>query len=146
MHTYKKIHRFMHVIEYFSMRQWDYQMDNLNGLWAGLSKRDKELFFFDMGQLDWDMFLQHYFRGIRQYLLKDPLETIPEALVRWNRQVSLNINRLQFHDFYFHTKCKQIILASSDAEGSSMHVDHTAGLVDGVAVHLNVTENHFLHK
>lgn len=85
LNTYKKIHRFMNVIEYFSMRQWDYQMDNLNGLWNKLSKKDKEIFFFDMSQLDWDLFLQHYFRGIRQYLLKDPLETIPEALVRWNR-------------------------------------------------------------
>ena len=75
----------MHVIEYFSMRQWDYQADNLLGMWNSLSPKDQEIFYFDMSQLDWDVFLQHYFRGIRQYLLKDPLETIPEALVRWNR-------------------------------------------------------------
>lgn len=80
----------MHVIEYFSMRQWDYQLDTINGLWTTLTPRDKELFFFDMGQLDWDIFLQHYFRGMRQYLLKDPIETIPEALVRWNRWVLIN--------------------------------------------------------
>lgn len=75
----------MNVIEYFSMRQWNYQMDNTLTLWHNLSKKDKELFFFDMKQLDWDLFLQHYFRGIRQYLLKDPLDTIPEALNRWNK-------------------------------------------------------------
>lgn len=77
----------MNVIEYFSMRQWDYQMDNMNGLWQTLTKKDQEMYFFDMGQLDWDLFLQHYFRGIRQYLLKDPLDTIPEALVRWKKFV-----------------------------------------------------------
>lgn len=77
----------MNVIEYFSMRQWSYQMDNLNSLWDRLGKKDQEMFFFDMSQLDWDMFLQHNFRGIRQYLLKDPLETIPEALIRWKRYV-----------------------------------------------------------
>ncbi|KAG4078765.1 hypothetical protein HA402_015355 [Bradysia odoriphaga] len=85
LNTYKKIHRFMNVIEYFSMRQWDYQMDNMIGLWHNLTKKDKEIYFFDMSQLDWDLFLQHYFRGIRQYLLNDPLDTIPEALIRWNR-------------------------------------------------------------
>lgn len=77
----------MNVVEYFSMRQWDYQMDNMIGLWHNLTKKDKEIFFFDMSQLDWDLFLQHYFRGIRQYLLNDPLDTIPEALIRWKRFV-----------------------------------------------------------
>ncbi|XP_055317180.1 fatty acyl-CoA reductase wat-like [Sitodiplosis mosellana] len=85
LNTYKKIHRFMNVIEFFAMRQWDYQQDNLIEMWTSLSEKDKDIFFFDMRQLDWDLFLQHYFRGIRQYLLNDPLETIPEALVRWNR-------------------------------------------------------------
>lgn len=75
----------MNVIEFFAMRQWDYQQDNLIAMWNNLSEKDKDIFFFDMRQLDWDLFLQHYFRGIRQYLLNDPLETIPEALVRWNR-------------------------------------------------------------
>lgn len=81
----------MNVIEYFSMRQWDYQVDNITGLWQNLTKKDKEIFFFDMRQLDWDLFLQHYFRGVRQYLLNDPLDTIPEALVRWNRFVFFTI-------------------------------------------------------
>lgn len=89
--TYKRIHRFMNVIEFFAMRQWDYQQDNLGNMWNRLSEKDKDIFFFDMRQLDWDLFLQHYFRGIRQYLLKDPLETIPQALVRWNRWVFLFI-------------------------------------------------------
>ncbi|KAI9579192.1 hypothetical protein GQX74_004664 [Glossina fuscipes] len=83
--TYKKIHRFMHVIEYFAMRQWDFGIDNVQDLWNSLSERDKELFYFDMDQLDWDRFLQQYLLGVRQYLLKDPIETRSEALSRWNR-------------------------------------------------------------
>ncbi|XP_037947415.1 fatty acyl-CoA reductase wat-like [Teleopsis dalmanni] len=85
LNTYKKIHKFMSVIEYFSLRQWDFQIENVRSLWESLCDRDKEIFFFDMTQLDWDLFLQQYFRGIRQYLLQDPLDTIPQALVRWNR-------------------------------------------------------------
>lgn len=75
----------MDVIEYFSMRQWEFQRDNVTGLWTQLSTRDQEIFNFDMSQLDWDKFLHHYYRGIREYLLKDPMSTIPEATARWNR-------------------------------------------------------------
>lgn len=83
--TYKKIHRFMDVIEYFSMRQWEFPMDNMNNLWAALTPRDQELFNFDISKLDWDVFLHHYYLGIRQYLLKDPMETIPAATARYKR-------------------------------------------------------------
>lgn len=89
----------MNVIEFFAMRQWDYQQDNLIAMWNSLSEKDQDVFFFDMRQLDWDLFLQHYFRGIRQYLLRDPLETIPEALVRWNRL------------YWFHQGVKTIVFA-----------------------------------
>lgn len=75
----------MDVIEYFSMRQWEFQMDNMNALWASLTPRDQELFNFDMSKMDWDLFLHHYYLGIRQYLLKDPMHTIPAATARWKR-------------------------------------------------------------
>lgn len=75
----------MNVIEYFSMRQWDFQSDNINKLWAKLSSKEQKIFFFDMSKIDWDFFLENYFRGIRQYLLHDPLDTVPEALIRWNK-------------------------------------------------------------
>lgn len=60
-------------------------MDGVNAMWQRLDARDQELFFFDIRQMNWDTFMTTYYRGIRQYLLKDPLDTIPEALVRYNR-------------------------------------------------------------
>ncbi|ETN61391.1 hypothetical protein AND_006947 [Anopheles darlingi] len=85
LRSYKKIHRFMDVIEYFSMREWEFKMDNMTGLWRRLSSEDQKLFFFDMRQINWDYFLEQYFCGIRRYLLNDPMETVPQAVVRWNR-------------------------------------------------------------
>jgi len=85
LRTYKKIHKFMKVIEYFSMREWDFHTFNFFNLWAKLDPKDQKLFFFDMRSMNWDQFLEHYFVGIRQYLLNDPLETVPEALKKWNR-------------------------------------------------------------
>lgn len=75
----------MTVIEYFSMREWDYQLDTINGLWTKLSQRDKEMFCFDMFEVDWDLYLQQYVYGLRVYLVKDPIETLPKAMVRWKR-------------------------------------------------------------
>lgn len=97
----------MNVIEFFAMRQWDYQQDNLISMWNNLTDKDKDIFFFDMSQLDWDLFLQHYFRGIRQYLLNDPLETIPEALIRWNRYApiqSISAIRIIYSLFSFSSR------------------------------------------
>lgn len=85
MRTYKKIHKFMNVIEYFSMREWEFHTYNFFNLWSKLDAKDQKLFFFDMRLMNWDHFLEYYFCGIRQYLLNDPLETVPEALKKWNR-------------------------------------------------------------
>ncbi|TDG39648.1 hypothetical protein AWZ03_013930 [Drosophila navojoa] len=85
LNTYKKIHKFINVISHFSTRDWDFHIDNIHSLWSRMPTIDKNEFFFDMRQLDWDFYLQQYFRGIRKYLLNDPLETIPIALVKWNR-------------------------------------------------------------
>lgn len=85
LRTYKKIHKFMNVIEYFSMREWDFDTYRVANLWNQLSAKDQKIFFFDMKQLNWDHFMEYYFCGIRQHLLHDPIETVPAALKRWNR-------------------------------------------------------------
>ncbi|XP_070063997.1 fatty acyl-CoA reductase wat isoform X2 [Drosophila virilis] len=111
LNTYKKIHKFMNVIAYFSMRDWDFRIDNVEDLWNRMTNIDKQIFFFDMKQLDWDFFLQQYFRGIRRYLLKDPLETIPKALIKWNRLywqhqcLKAIIYVIIFYIFWFFLKC-----------------------------------------
>lgn len=83
--TYKKIHKFMNVIEYFAMREWDFDTHRVSALWNQMTPKDQKLFFFDMKQLNWDGFLESYFRGIRLHLLRDPVDTVPAALKRWNR-------------------------------------------------------------
>lgn len=45
------------------------------------------MFNFDMKQLNWDKFFYNYIRGLRVYLLKDDLSTLPQAMVRWKRLV-----------------------------------------------------------
>ncbi|XP_054280185.1 fatty acyl-CoA reductase wat-like isoform X2 [Macrosteles quadrilineatus] len=85
VNIYKKINKFSDVIAYFGTRSWDFKNKNVQALWRSLDHRDQELFFFDMSQLDWDQYFYSYTRGVRKYLLKDDLSTVPQAKRRLRR-------------------------------------------------------------
>lgn len=82
---YKKIDKFSEVISYFSVRSWKFTNENVKALWASLPEEDKSSFKFDIAALDWDNFFYNYIRGLRVYLLKDEMDTLPQAIVRWKR-------------------------------------------------------------
>lgn len=82
---YKKIHRFLDVLNYFTTQEWDFSTVRLRGLINKLTPKDRENFLFDMFAVNWDTYFQTYIQGIRVYLLKDPLETLPRARSRWQR-------------------------------------------------------------
>ncbi|KAF2895082.1 hypothetical protein ILUMI_11094 [Ignelater luminosus] len=76
---YGKIEKLLDVLGYFMRREWVFRNNNTQELWKMLNDEDKKLFEFDMSLLDWDMFFYTYVRGVRVYLVKDPLNTIAEA-------------------------------------------------------------------
>lgn len=86
---YKKINKFSDVIAYFGTRSWDFKNNNVQTLWRSLDPKDKELFFFDISQLDWDKYFYSYIRGVRQYLVKEDPSTIPQGLKKLRRYVVL---------------------------------------------------------
>lgn len=84
---FKKIHKFLSVVSYFTTRSWNFKSYNAQKLCARMSEKDRELFFCNLRDLDWSEFFDHYMLGIRTYLLKDPESTLPAAKVRYNRYV-----------------------------------------------------------
>lgn len=82
---YKKIHKFMDVLNYFTTKQWNFTSDNVKSMQMKLNPEDRANFFSDIRDLSWDRFFQTYIRGIRVYLIKDPLETLPQALAKWQK-------------------------------------------------------------
>lgn len=85
MAGYRKIDKFGEVISYFAMREWNFKNDNVQRLWMKMQPADREMFQFDMAGLDWDAYNYTYIRGARLYLLKDPLDTIPEGKIKYRR-------------------------------------------------------------
>lgn len=77
------------MIAYFGTRSWDFKNNNVQTLWRSLDPKDKELFFFDISQLDWDKYFYSYIRGVRQYLVKEDPSTIPQGLKKLRRYVVL---------------------------------------------------------
>lgn len=82
---YKKIHKFMDVLNYFTTRQWTFTNNTFKSVLDKMSQEDRGNFVCDITKIDWDQYFRTYMRGIRVYLIKDPLETLPAALVKWHR-------------------------------------------------------------
>ncbi|KAK9745308.1 Male sterility protein [Popillia japonica] len=82
MKLYSKIHKFLDVLSYFSTKEWKCRNDNVMKLWCKMNERDRELFPFNMGSVQWTTYFKNYILGIRKYLLKDSEQTIPKARLR----------------------------------------------------------------
>ncbi|CAH1397942.1 unnamed protein product [Nezara viridula] len=79
LNIYKKIHKLENLLSFFSTRQWDFSRDNVDNLWKSLSETDKKLFPFDMKSLDYKAYLFSYVDGMRFYLGKEDVSTIPRG-------------------------------------------------------------------
>ncbi|XP_050422306.1 fatty acyl-CoA reductase wat-like [Adelges cooleyi] len=82
---YKKIDKVRDILAYFSDKEWTFINDRTLKLWDTLDSQDKELFNFDIHQLSWEYFSQAHCLGLRVYLVKDDIHTLPSARKRWER-------------------------------------------------------------
>ncbi|KAL2741583.1 fatty acyl-CoA reductase wat-like isoform X2 [Vespula squamosa] len=85
LRMYNKIHQMSNVLGYFSTKEWMYRNEKWNELMRKLTPEDRELFFCDMKDLIWSNYFPRYFLGVREYILKDPIETLPQARLKWRR-------------------------------------------------------------
>ncbi|KAI4454838.1 male sterility protein 2-related [Holotrichia oblita] len=76
LRTYRKIDEFTETFKHFTLTQWYFKNTNTQALWKKLNATDRQLFEFDMSCLNWQTYYYVYMRGIRIYVLKDPLETV----------------------------------------------------------------------
>ncbi|XP_001600309.1 fatty acyl-CoA reductase wat-like [Nasonia vitripennis] len=83
--AYKKIHKFSGVISYFSTQQWEFNNKNVLELWERTPPADRKKFDFNLESLDWNDFFYYHVRGLRLYILKDPLNTIDVGRVKFRR-------------------------------------------------------------
>lgn len=80
VHVQKRISVGMEVIQFFTMRNWKFIADNLEGLLDTLTEKEKIMFYFDSkSEGDEREYLLNSLLGGRQYCLKEPLSNLPKA-------------------------------------------------------------------
>lgn len=72
-------------MSFFATNQWEFTNHNVLTLWKKLSIVDKNKFFFNVTDLDWDSYIMSYVKGVRLYLIKDPVETVNKAKILLKR-------------------------------------------------------------
>ncbi|XP_076687279.1 fatty acyl-CoA reductase wat-like [Andrena cerasifolii] len=83
--AYRKIQKFSNVIHYFSTQEWNFCDDNVQKLWQRLNSADQGIFKFNIKNLDWNEYFYCNIRGIRMYMIKDPLDTVEAACRRYKK-------------------------------------------------------------
>lgn len=76
MATYRKIHKFVDVVTWFSSRDWTYTNDNVQNMWKRLETKDQQSFRFNIRELNWREYFRNYIIGMRVNLFKDDLSTL----------------------------------------------------------------------
>lgn len=83
--TYEKINKFNSVTSYFSSHQWQFCNDSVIKLWGRINPADREIFDFNLDNLDWESYFKYLFLGIRIYILNDPIETVEKGRVKYKK-------------------------------------------------------------
>ncbi|KAL3270571.1 hypothetical protein HHI36_021108 [Cryptolaemus montrouzieri] len=84
---YTSIQKFSSTLALFAVNEWKYTNDNTQALWNNLSPIDKKLFDFSLSQenFNWNSYISILGGGVRLYLLKDNMETIPKAIKKYRK-------------------------------------------------------------
>lgn len=75
----KRIAVGMEVLQYFTMRRWNFKNDNLKALLNGLNEEEKQKFFIHNINIDIENYFITTILGARQYCMKEPLTTLDRA-------------------------------------------------------------------
>ncbi|KAM3955185.1 fatty acyl-CoA reductase wat [Aphomia sociella] len=82
---YAKVMKLANILFYFSTQHWKFNDDGVKNMWNSLTEEDKAVFPFSLGEMSWDRLCETFLVGLRVYILKDDLSTLPEARKKWNR-------------------------------------------------------------
>ncbi|XP_020283180.1 fatty acyl-CoA reductase wat-like [Pseudomyrmex gracilis] len=83
--VYKKIHKFEHVISYFSTQEWQFRNDAVLKLWNRMNQSDRQMFNFNLDELNWNSCILNLIIGVRVFILKDPLDSLEKGKAKYRK-------------------------------------------------------------
>lgn len=75
----QKISDGLRVLQYFTMRRWDFTNDRLLGLRESMNDVDRREFNMDFEKMEINDYFKKCILGARQYCLHENPDTIPKA-------------------------------------------------------------------
>nr|AID66650.1 fatty acyl reductase [Agrotis segetum] len=82
---YSKVMKLANILFYFSTQDWKFSDNNVRNMWNSLSPDDRVVFPFSIGEMSWERMCETFLVGLRVYLVKDDLSTLPEARKKWTK-------------------------------------------------------------
>jgi alcohol-forming fatty acyl-CoA reductase len=83
VHVQKRISVGMEVLQFFTMRKWNFKSDNFEALVRMISPEEEAMFTINSAETgDEYEYVKDCLLGARQYCVKDPLSTIPKARIQ----------------------------------------------------------------
>ena len=80
--------------EFFALHEWKFFCDNQVALHRDMNEHDRKVFHTEVSKIGWDDYVKLFLLGIRQYSLKDSLDSLPAAMKKLNRFViSFNVHK-----------------------------------------------------
>lgn len=76
---YRKMHKEMNVLKFFTMRDWTWSHSNVDMLRSHMSSEDQKDFYFDPRAIHWPSYIENYCDGTRKFILKEDLSGVPAA-------------------------------------------------------------------
>jgi fatty acyl-CoA reductase len=125
---YKKAFRALSAFEFFFSKQWIFLSKNSDGIWSKMSTKDRQIFYFNVRDINWRAYFETYILGTRRFILKDDISTLPEAkknVTKYINQHKLWTNLLCFNRFsclfrlYLLRNCLHIFLFAVSLIGFS---------------------------
>ncbi|KAK7595553.1 hypothetical protein V9T40_013378 [Parthenolecanium corni] len=83
--VYRRLDQVRDILRYFQARKWLFKTDNVRSMWQNLSSEDKEIFYFDIKNVNWAEYAQCYALGVRVFMMKDDIQTLPAARKKLTR-------------------------------------------------------------
>ena len=75
----RKMSKYVDVLSYFSLNEWDFDNTNTMLLWDKLNSQDKKNFYFDIRTLNWHEYWDTISVSMREFLGFDFLDTLEEG-------------------------------------------------------------------
>jgi len=79
LRVYDKLTKALSSLEFFTTHQWRFTTTGMLELHDKMSPEDQRLFNFSIKDVNWPNYIGKYCLGLRKYVLKQDLSTLPAA-------------------------------------------------------------------